>query len=130
MSRSTRAGFTLTEFLVVIACIAILVALMLPATRRVGEVAARTQCVNNLRQLMVALHGFESTGRPAPYLATGQPDEPVGRWFPPGCIGPGTTPDERLSWIVPLLPHLEQAPLSKQFDMETGYAGNLAAAQT
>src|SRR5262249_26467160 len=58
------------------------------------------------------------------------PDVPAGRWFPPGCIGPGTTPRERLSWMVVVLPYLEQEALYKQFDVDKGYAGNLPAAHT
>jgi prepilin-type N-terminal cleavage/methylation domain-containing protein len=130
VSRSTRDGFTLTELLVVIAIIAILVGLMLPAVRRVREPAARMQCQNNLRQLMVALHNFESTGRPAPYSSAGDPNAPAGRSFPPGCFGPGATPEDRLSWMAALLPYLEQDTLSRQFDVDKGYAGNLPAAQT
>jgi prepilin-type N-terminal cleavage/methylation domain-containing protein len=130
MSRSTRDGFTLTELLVVIAIIAILVGLLVPATRRVREPAARMQCQNNLKQLMLALHAFESTGRPGSCPSTGYWDVGAGRSFPSGCFGPGTTPEERLSWMVALLPYLEEAPLSRQFDVEKGYAGNLAAAQT
>jgi prepilin-type N-terminal cleavage/methylation domain-containing protein/prepilin-type processing-associated H-X9-DG protein len=130
MSRSPRNGFTLTELLVVIAIIAVLISLLLPATRRVREPAQRTQCVNNLKQLMQAMHVFESMGRSAPYPATGHPDSPAERSFPPGCLGPGTTPEERLSWMVALLPYLEQQSLYRQFDLEKGYAGNLPAAQT
>jgi prepilin-type N-terminal cleavage/methylation domain-containing protein len=130
VSRPARDGFTLVELLVVIAIIAVLIGCLLPATRRVREPAARMQCQNNLKQLMLALHNFESTGRPAPYPSSGHPDAPAGeRSFPPGCFGPGKT-EERLSWMVALLPHLDQDSLSRQFDLEKGYAGNLPAAQT
>jgi prepilin-type processing-associated H-X9-DG protein len=130
MPRSARTGLSLIEVLVIIAIIAILIGLTLPATRRVSGAAARMQCQNNLKQLMLAMHAYESTGRPVDGIATGRPDAPAGHLFPPGCVGPGTTPEERLSWAVALLPYLEQAPLAQQFGTEKGYAGNLPAAQT
>jgi len=47
--------------------------------------------------------------------------------FAPGCIGPGLAPEEQLSWIVAVLPHLEQEALFRQFDLQKGYAGNQPA---
>ena len=79
---------------------------------------------------MLALHNYESAGRPAPLPSTGNTDASSGQHFPPGCTGPGSTPDERLSWIVPLLPYLEKEDLYRQFDPEKGYVGNHQAAQT
>src|SRR6516164_4174573 len=58
---SDRRGFTLIELLVVIAIIAVLIALLLPAVQAAREAARRASCVNNLKQIGLALHNYEST---------------------------------------------------------------------
>ncbi len=130
MSRSTRNGFTLKELLVVLLIVAILVGLLLPAVRRVREAPARLKCQNYLKQLMMGLQNYQSTQDSDSNGPTASSNTHDSRLFPPGCIGPGKTPKERLSWIVPLLPYLEQGDLYRQLDLKKGYAGNPQAAQT
>ncbi len=74
-----RRGFTLIELLVVIAIIAVLIALLLPAVQAAREAARRAQCVNNLKQVGLALHNYESanTAFPPPMIGSGRCNAPT-----------------------------------------------------
>lgn len=107
MSRKTsrlRSGFTLVELLVVIAIIGILIALLLPAVQAAREAARRSQCTNNLKQLMLAFHTYHDVYKRFPPGMVKQ-----GNWFainncPEGQCGTWT-------WGAFILPNIEQAPL-------------------
>ena len=107
-----KEGFTLIELLVVISIIAVLIALLLPAVQSAREAARRAQCVNNLKQIGLALFNYESS---------------IGA-FPPGYIdyqnNPINTPDLDMGpgwgWAAMLLPFLEQQPLYNSINFSLG----------
>ena len=131
--KRTRGGFTLVELLVVIAIIGILIGMLLPAVQQVREAARRTACKNNMRQLGLALHNYES--------ALSQ--------FPPGyayqrgdayqastgyLVDPGYQDANHLgqAWGASILPYIEQGNLHDQVDFRLPCfdSSNLTARET
>ena len=104
-----RRGFTLIELLVVIAIIAILIALLLPAVQQAREAARRTQCKNNLAQLIIAVHNYEMAWET----------------LPPGTVnaaGPirSEAKGYHMSWIVQILHYLEEGNAFRRIDFKVG----------
>ncbi|WP_425617947.1 DUF1559 domain-containing protein [Anatilimnocola sp. NA78] len=98
--RRAPAGraFTLVELLVVIAIIGVLVALLLPAVQAAREAARRTQCINHLKQIGLAMHNYNDTFG----------------YFP------NSRRDASYTWMVTILPYVEQAPLYAKWNVSTG----------
>ncbi|CAN5628189.1 hypothetical protein BH11PLA2_BH11PLA2_12910 [soil metagenome] len=102
MTRS-RNGFTLIELLVVIAIIAVLIGLLLPAVQKVRESAARTSCTNNMKQIGLGLHSYESTNRFLPTSGEGNSSDNQGTVF------------DVSSTYTQILPYIEQNAAYAQF---------------
>ena len=99
INRFSRKAFTLIELLVVIAIIGVLTALLLPAVQAAREAARRTQCLNNLKQMVLALHNYHDSFK----------------YFPPG-VSLRLTPGNANLWHTAILPQLELNNMYDQID--------------
>ena len=108
-----RSGFTLVELLVVIAIIGILVALLLPAVQQAREAARRSNCQNNLMQIGLALHNYEMA---LEHLPAGviNPDGPIR----------SEEKGQHISWVVQILPYLDEENLFRHVDSDSGAYGD------
>jgi len=113
LSRARR-GFTLIELLVVISIIAILIGLLLPAVQKVREAAARMKCANNLKQLALGIHSYESTTGKLPRGAESDV-------LPSPNTAGNTTTIRGTSWLVFILPQIEQGNVYNLYNFTVAY---------
>ena len=114
MLRRTRSAFTLVELLVVIAIIGILVGLLLPAVQAAREAARRMSCSNQLKNIALGLHNAHDTFKKFPPGAEGAV-------FPKPNTTGSTTTISGTSWLVYLLPYIEQSNLYAKYDFTQAY---------
>ena len=104
---SVTSGFTLVELLVVIAVIGILIGMLLPAVQSARESARRLVCRSNIRQLALAVLSYESARQVFPPATTGEPDK---------CPGSFDGSTRRATWVVKVMPFMEQQDLFARYD--------------
>lgn len=111
-SKQANRAFTLVELLVVIAIIGVLVGMILPAVQNVREAARRTQCLNRLRQIGLATMMFHDTNEAFP----------PARLYPKKyAIPPHNAGSDQPTWLVRILPYLEQQAFYDQWDLSKSY---------
>jgi prepilin-type N-terminal cleavage/methylation domain-containing protein len=108
ISPQKRQGFTLIEMLVVIAIIALLMGLLMPAVQKARESANRVSCANNLHQIALAMHQYQLDRE---------------------CLPPRCLLDNGASWPVLIFPYMEQEPLFRRWDLGRSYYDQIAEAR-
>lgn len=118
-ARSVRSAFTLVELLVVVAIIALLISLLLPAVQAAREAVRRAQCLNNLKQMGLALHNYHDTWQCFPGGTTNYPP-PFPQSNLSGGVGAGGD-STGLNWGVAILPYVEQGELYSRYNANVAF---------
>jgi len=113
--RFTKRGFTLVELLVVIAIIGVLVALLLPAINAARQAAMRNACINNMKQMGLALHNYHDVYKKFPNVS---PLDDLQLHIPGDATATGTSKAE-YSWIVRVLPYIEENNLYNEITSDS-----------
>ena len=134
-NRAARSGFTLVELLVVVAIIGVLVALLLPAVQAARESSRRGQCINNMKQIALGIHNYETNFKvlPLAYTPNDTSAQPYG--YCAGALPPGTSKSNPANGLKNhfvltfILGYMERQSLADSIDLKQDYnAGTNATA--